>query len=225
LDFTPGVVMTCAEVEEELCPAIRCCEDCWQKSQLTYQCTAVDGGIAAGLVEAGCTMDCSRFAVGVTNPPPTTAPVSGVTPPTPTVTPPSMPPINLYDGFPTSSPVVKNCDEDVENQKFNDCVEANGCDKDIACYQRLGEVNFDTTNPITDFCSYFEPALCIVDSCCGQCSAAYRNALKCGVEGTEFDCNNLSCENVINSGAFATHMTTTTVALLAAALLVVGVLN
>jgi len=213
LDFQPGVVKTCAEVEQELCPSIRCCEDCWESHQLTYQCTAVDGSVQAGLIEAGCTMDCSKFAIGSTSPP-TPAPVTGSGPSGPTMAPPpSMAPIDLSDLFPTSSPVVKNCDEEAETKKFEDCVAANGCDTDVLCYQRIGEVQFDTSK-INDLCSYFEPALCVVDACCSQCSASYRNALNCGVEGTEFDCNNLSCDNVITgggSGAFASM--TATVAL------------
>jgi len=227
-EFTPGVVKTCAEVEEELCPDIRCCEECWVQSQLTYQCSVVDPTVQAGLIEANCTIDCSRFAVGITSPP-TTAPVSTITPPSPTTSPPSMAPVDLYDFFPTSSPVVKKCDEDAETQKFDDCVEANGCDKDITCYSRVNDIQFDITQ--NDICAYFEPVLCIVDDCCSQCSAAYRNLMDClteGPEGALIDCNNLNCGSLFNggggsdSGAFAAHMTTTA---LATALLVVGLLE
>ncbi|CAJ1963259.1 unnamed protein product [Cylindrotheca closterium] len=191
LNLQPGVTFTCAEVEDQICPTVRCCEDCWEVTQKTYQCTVVDSSIPSGLIEEGCVVDCSRFPIGATKPP-TPAPVNTGPPPTP---PPTMAPVAPTNmDTPTDMPVENTCDEDATLKTFEDCTVARGCANDVTCFQRISQVRFNTSN-IDDACAYFEPALCVVDSCCSECNAEYRDALTCGTEASLLDCPNLSCDD------------------------------
>ena len=65
VDFLPGGV-DCKTMEENLCPSIRCCENCWEKLQNYSQCFMVEPNwmSSGGLVEDGCVLDCSRFPIG-----------------------------------------------------------------------------------------------------------------------------------------------------------------
>jgi len=65
INYVPGGV-SCDQMEEELCPAIRCCENCWEKLQNYNQCFMVEPNWMSkgGLVEDGCVLDCSRFPIG-----------------------------------------------------------------------------------------------------------------------------------------------------------------
>ena len=65
VDYVPGGI-DCNTMEEQVCPSIRCCENCWEKLQNYYQCFLVEPvwKSKGGLVEDGCVLDCSRFPFG-----------------------------------------------------------------------------------------------------------------------------------------------------------------
>jgi hypothetical protein len=61
-EFNPTLPITCAELNELLCPTVVCCSACSASLRAYYQCTVVDIFASAGFVTDGdCTLDCSSY--------------------------------------------------------------------------------------------------------------------------------------------------------------------
>ena len=62
--------LSCSWIEEQVCPAVRCCDACWEKSQNFAQCSIVEPNWQRnlGLIKDGCVIDCSRFPIGGSEP-------------------------------------------------------------------------------------------------------------------------------------------------------------
>lgn len=193
LDFQPGVKMPCSEAQDQLCPFIRCCEECWETTQAYMQCTVIGPSILGGVMEEGCILNCSGFPIGATNAP-VSPPTPTMTAPTPTMTAPT--PTGTTGGetpTPVDMPTPSTCDQDALQKEFDDCVESKGCYNDIACSQSFAGIQYDTTK-INDICAHFEPAICVVESCCSECADEYKNIFSCAsAEGSLFECGTFSC--------------------------------
>ena len=105
--FNPSLPISCSDLNQYLCPLVRCCSVCSEAYQAYFKCTVIDTYIAQGVVTDGsCVLDCSSFPatdavdptcddstptapIGISSP--TETPVQGPTSeaniPTPTETP------------------------------------------------------------------------------------------------------------------------------------------
>ncbi|KAL3942797.1 MAG: hypothetical protein SGBAC_003073 [Bacillariaceae sp.] len=199
-NFQPGVKMPCSEAEDQMCPSIRCCEECWETTQAYTQCTVVGPSITGGVMEEGCILDCTRFPIGAANAP-VSPPTPTMTAPTPTMTAPT--PSGTTGGetpTPVDMPTPPTCDQDALQKEYDDCIETKGCYNDIACAQSFAGIQYDESN-INDICAYFEPAICVVESCCSDCADEFKKSLSCATaEGSLFECGTLSCGNALGGG-------------------------
>lgn len=63
LEANGGNALSCTQVHDAVCPAIRCCSDCWEAQQSWMQCGVLELYEIGSMIEPGCELDCSGFPV------------------------------------------------------------------------------------------------------------------------------------------------------------------
>ena len=189
--------LTCDEVEEEIGPDMRCCEECWEVTQTYWQCTYIEPLYNLGLIEEGCVMDCSRFPfqADTASPiPPAPVPPAPVppTPVPPTPFPSTFAPIGPTDNFLNNDDDIIDGDSEECQKKadaFEACVERKCNRAPLTCDTSTAEdpeIGADG-----NICSIFDPVVCVVEDCCRSCVDEYVDAINCQISSCadyEFEC-------------------------------------